>query len=413
MTQQEAYQVVFEFDPASGDPHALAAALEVTGPRPALGLPAIIENGPRRVREVAFAALSTASPWAVGMLVAMRDYGMPSGSFENPRVWPSEIRFEIAETLREAASTQYGDLDDLMVGLNRRLIAQELERCRAERCDWGGGWYAVPETLANPTGELTGPTLFAGSVMLLSDTGAGDVAPVTVRRFEEWVPVDGFLSDPPAFGLLSGPSVPFDGSVVGEPTVELVGWAEPGTTIRIGGQTTLVEADWWELDVEVPNGGIIEIVGESAAGASRSEQVRILHLPGMERRFGFVVSVEETTRREPALEVDFAEFFAGDAATTAARFDGVIGGDEFIENDFYIRNEIADGEIIPTAPDAVARLLDSTRRDLVAVTVPLSQLGRIMEDGAAWYDLGAGQTPFWFSVGGDGLIYQVEQVYLP
>lgn len=101
MTEQEAYQVVFGFDPASGDPDVLAAALEVAGPRPALGLPAISENRPRRVREVAFAALSTDSSWAVGTLVAMRDYGMPSGSFENPRVWPSEIRFEIAETLHK------------------------------------------------------------------------------------------------------------------------------------------------------------------------------------------------------------------------------------------------------------------------------------------------------------------------
>ncbi len=413
MTQQEAYQAVFEFDPASGDPAVLAAALEVTGPRPALGLPAIIEDGPRRVREVAFAALSTDSPWAVGMLVAMRDYGMPSGSFENPRVWPSEIRFQIAETLRESASTQYGDLADLMVGLNLRLVRQEVERCVAEGCDWGGGWYAVPDTLARPSGELMAPNRFEGSVMLLSDTGAGDVAPVTARWFEEWVPVDGFLSDPPAFGLLRGPSAPFDGSIVPEPTVRLVGWAEPGTTIRIGDQSTLVAADWWELEVEVPNGGVIEINGESAGGASRSEQAHILHLSGMERRFGFVTSVEKTTRREPELEVDFADFFAGDAATTAARFDGVIGAGEFIENDFYIRNENSDSEIIPTAPDAVVRLLDSTRGDLAAVTVPLYEFGRIIEDGTSWYDLGAGRTPFWFIVGGDGLIYQVEQIYLP
>lgn len=125
-----------------------------------------------------------------------------------------------------------------------------------------------------------------------------------------------------------------------------------------------------------------------------------------------MISVEKTTLGEPAFEVDFADFFAGDAATTAARFDGVIGAGDFIENDFYIRNESSDGEIIPAAPDAVVRLIDSTRVDLAAVTVPLYEFGRIMEDGSSWYDVGVEQTPFWIIVGGDGLIYQIEQVYL-
>jgi hypothetical protein len=92
----------------------------------------------------------------------------------------------------------------------------------------------------------------------MSDTGAGDIAPVTLRLFEEWVPVEGFLSDPPAVGLLHGPGSPFDGSIVAERTVKLVGWAERGATIRIGDQSTLVDEDWWELEVDVPNGGIIE-----------------------------------------------------------------------------------------------------------------------------------------------------------
>ena len=65
------------------------------------------------------------------------------------------------------------------------------------------------------------------------------------------------------------------------------------------------------------------------------------------------------------------------------------------------------------APGAVVRLIDSTRDDLVAVTVPLHEFGGIMEDGSSWYDVDAKQTPFWVTVGGDGGIYQIEQIYLP
>ena len=422
MTADEARRLLSEFDPGTGDPVVLEAALAVLGPRPALGLPAMIETGSDEVREVVFAVLATDSPWSIGTLVGMQEFGMPSGTFDAARRWPSQVRIEMAEALRESAPASYGDLADLMIDANRHLVVHEVELCIVEACEWDGGWYAVPSTLTNPTGRMIGSRIFEGSVTILSDSGlsdsglsdigTGEEMPLTMRRLNGWVPVEGFLSDPPAFGLLSGPSVLFDGSIVSGHTIKVLGWAERDTKIRIGDQSVVVEGGWWEMSVPVPDDGLIEMIGQQPDGATRTEEMHVLYLPDADRQFAFITAVGQTLDGQPAFEVDFAEFFGPDSGTMAARWDGAIGPTEFV--DFYVRNEDPGPKLVPVADDALARLIDATHEDLVEVTVPVDEFERIMLSGddGSWHGVASDQAPFWLIVDGDGTIRQVQQMSL-
>lgn len=412
MTEQEAYAAVFAFDPVEGDPTVLAEALAVTGPRPAFALPRFLEVGSPGVRSVVFDSLSDGSPWSVTMLVAMQEYGMPSGTTDDPKLWSSALRLEIADALRTSADDAYGHLAEIMIDMSRHLVVAENEACAASGCDRSGDWYIPPSTLADPMGQVTDAMLFQGRVVLASESGAGDVVPVTVQRFDTWQPVAGFLSDPPAFGL--DESAFFDGMVVTDPTIDLHGWAEAGARLSVGGSEVTVEGTWWAIGTVVPDDGQITIVGTAAGGATHEETLRLTYLDESERRLGFITGFGDVDG-VTMLAVDYAEWLIGAAATAAAREDGVIGPEDEIENDFYIRNNNPRLRTLPLAPDANVRLIDVTRGQLIAATVTTADFVAILASGDdhSWYGAASEWTPFWFVLGPDGFVRQVEQQYVP
>ncbi|NND03034.1 MAG: hypothetical protein HKN91_09625 [Acidimicrobiia bacterium] len=414
LTQQEAYQFIFGFDPVSGDAVALAGALEVTGPRPALGLPQFIEVGSPEVQRVVFASLAAGDPWSIPMLVAMQEYGMPSGCPTHPVPWPTSQAFEISKALAEATHNTYGQYGEMMRDLNRAFVANELELCFRENCDWGTAWYLPPSAVTNPLGMMD-DGLFTGTVTVVSDTGAGDDASIMMQDIDGWVPIEGFLAEVPPFGVDTRGSGLFDGMVVNHPEVTVFGWAVDGTRISIGSSSMTVTDNWWELTVDVPTSGRIEVVGTAPDGTARAESLHVNYLPALERNFGYITDFVSLGDGQWALEMDYAQWFFGEEATIAAREDGEIGPDEFIDNDYYIRNQNPLLRIIPIDDLALVRLIDTTSGPIESVTVPVGEFIRILESGddGRWYGAASEFTPFWFTVDGEDLIYQIEQQYIP
>ncbi len=414
LTQQEAYQLIFGFDPATGDARTLQAALEVTGPRPAFNLPHFVEVGSPEVLEVVFASLASGDPWSIPTLVAMQQYGRPSGTQSVPAFWPTGQAFEISNSLWESANKAYGQYGEMMTDLNRAFVAQELELCAREDCDWGTAWYLPPATVANPLGMVENG-LFTGTVTIVSDTGAGDDTSIMMQNLDGWVPVEGFLAEVPAFAIDTKVSHVFDGMVVNEPEVTLFGWAVAGTTISIGRASLTVTDNWWELTVGVPPTGLIEVVGEAPNGTRRAEEIQVSYVPEVEQTFGYITSIVRTEAGGVAIETDYAQWFSGDEATTAAREDGVIGPDEFVDNDYYIRNDNPRLRVIPVDDFTTVRLIDATSGPLESVTVPISEFIRIIEtsDDGRWYGAASAFTPFWFMVDGESYIHQIVQQYIP
>ena len=412
LTQQEAFRIVFAFDPAGGDPEQLVAALVATGAHPGLGLAGMIEHGSPGVRDVVFEAMIDDPTWALPALVAMQEYGMPSGTREEPRLWPSEIKFAINETLAAAAGAAYGRLGEMMIDLNRQMVRSEVEAC-APGCNWGVVWYSAPQALTEPEGTVTYVMLFEWTVRLVSDTGAGDDVPITVQRLDAWVAVEGYPADPPAFGIHEGHGGVFNGAFIADPDVTVSGWGEDGTVVRIGDRSTIVTEFAWSL--VVPASGPLLITGESPDGTTRSEIVELTALPDAERILGFIVDRIDGDDGTAALVVDDAEWLTGPAATAAARADGEIGQFDQVPNDYYIRNRNDRLRTLPVADDAAIRVIDATTNRLPEVTVTLADFIRMLETGDDLWTYGAAQpaTPYWFIVDPEGVVRQMQQQYIP
>jgi hypothetical protein len=409
---QEAFQIVIGFDPAGGDPDELAAALATTGAHPGLRLPGLLEEGSPDVRAVVFRAMLDDPTRALPALVAMQEYGMPSGTYHERRLWPSETRFAINETLATAADAAYGRLGEMMIDLNRQMVLSEVEGC-APGCNWGEVWYAVPQALAGPDGTMTDAMLFEGTVRLVSDTGAGDDVPIAVRRLDAWVAVAGYPADPPAFGIHDGQGGIFDGAVVAESTVTVSGWGEDGTIIRIGDRSTVIADAAWNL--KVPVTAPLVITGEGPDGVTRTETVDLTPLPEAERTLGFIVDRISGDDGTVALVVDYAEWLTGWAATAAARTDGVIGPEDQVPNDYYIRNNNDRLRTLLVAGDATIRVIDATALRLPHIAMSLAEFDRMFTTGDDRWTYGAAQpvTPYWFIVDPEGVIRQIEQQYIP
>jgi hypothetical protein len=138
--------------------------------------------------------------------------------------------------------------------------------------------------------------------------------------------------------------------------------------------------------------------------------------PG-ERMFGWLRSFEDTGA-ETFIMVDEAEMLSGEEAVLAARQDGVIGPDEDLPNDYYIRDPDGSTVELTVAPDVVVTLqacyedgecVTTEQVDLATWSV---LLGAEDDPGLAWTWYGGGSLPYWFTVQGN-TVGAVDEQYLP
>jgi hypothetical protein len=133
--------------------------------------------------------------------------------------------------------------------------------------------------------------------------------------------------------------------------------------------------------------------------------------------FGWLRSFEDSGAGV-FLQVDEAEMLSGEAAVTAAREDGVIGPDEDLPNDYYIRDPDPSTTELMVSPDVVVTLqacyesgpcVTTEQVDLATWSV---LLGGEEDPGLAWAWYGSGALPYWFTIDNDA-ITSVEEQYLP
>ncbi|MDH3538857.1 MAG: hypothetical protein OEP52_02580 [Acidimicrobiia bacterium] len=115
---------------------------------------------------------------------------------------------------------------------------------------------------------------------------------------------------------------------------------------------------------------------------------------------------------------DTAEMLNGEAAVAAAREDGVIGADEDLPNDYYIRNPDESTTEFTVSPDVVVTLQacydggECVTTEEVDLDTWSVLLGGEDDPGLDWDWYGAGQLPYDFTVEA-GVIVEVQEVYLP
>ncbi len=184
----------------------------------------------------------------------------------------------------------------------------------------------------------------------------------------------------------------------------------PGAAITEGTENE------WRADFErEPGIHSVTITAEDVAG-NRSEVILQLTVdPDLEVVFAYVTAFDGST-----LTADYATFLTGDEATAAARADGVIGQDETVPNDFYIRNEnpmLRELPVSDTAPVVLQTcFVDGPCVRPVAVTLEqwstllVEQSADGLPEGWQWY--GAGALPYWLTLQ-DGVVVQVSEQYLP
>jgi hypothetical protein len=133
--------------------------------------------------------------------------------------------------------------------------------------------------------------------------------------------------------------------------------------------------------------------------------------PLLETELAYVSEVEGAV-----VSADYVQWFTGEAANLAAREDGVIGEDEDVPDDYYIRNDnpqIRRLTMAPAAPVVLQACFDPGPC-LTTVGVTIDQwtgmLGGEEPEGWTWY--GGGTLPYWLTLR-DGEIVQVIEQYLP
>lgn len=191
---------------------------------------------------------------------------------------------------------------------------------------------------------------------------------------------------------------------------------EPGTVSIPGAAISAGTENDWTADFErEPGTHTVTITAEDLAG-NRSELVLELTVdPDLEVVFAYVTAFDGST-----MTADYATFLSGDEATAAAREDGVIGADETVPNDFYIRNENPMLRELPVA-GGVAVVLQTCFTEGPCVRpapVTLEQWADLLVEGSAdglpqgWQWYGAGGLPYWLTLQ-DGVVVQISEQYLP
>lgn len=133
---------------------------------------------------------------------------------------------------------------------------------------------------------------------------------------------------------------------------------------------------------------------------------------GIDEQFGFVRQVAGG-----ALVFDPADMLSGSEAVAAARADGVIGADEDLPNDFYIRNtDATEARSLEVADGAEFLLIGFTSSGAITgQPVSYEQLAALFAgdaDSSGLYGFIPGDLPMHLSLSGDTVMGGSQQ-YLP
>lgn len=141
--------------------------------------------------------------------------------------------------------------------------------------------------------------------------------------------------------------------------------------------TTTSEATTTSTEVEATTTTAADAIETTTTESSEGRDTETSELDTLPDgdHYGYLAGVEDGMVEGQAVQViiwDEVQFLTGDAATAAAKEDGVIPADQdAIENDYYIRNENQTVRRLAVVPDAQVFTLasDGGSTDLVASSV--------------------------------------------
>lgn len=242
---------------------------------------------------------------------------------------------------------------------------------------WGDWEVTVDYALAEET---------PGFVVVF-ESSAEDGRPVNVVR----IPVllapaegstEGLVTEVYA-GLPGG--APLNGAVVVDGTLELSGWTNVTTDLRINGiQVPLDENGAFETVIELTPGENEILIADGIIDSVYT----VTYLPGGTVEFAFLerVSADE-------IVADYAQWLTGEEANRAAIEDGVIEEGDTVPNDYYVRNQNPQLRTLPLADGAGIDLPSPAFGSVINVSVNTAEwLGLFKEDGTPW-DVEAGEEP--------------------
>jgi hypothetical protein len=127
------------------------------------------------------------------------------------------------------------------------------------------------------------------------------------------------------------------------------------------------------------------------------------------KSFGIIKSVDAANG---TLVFDLEQFFSGDAANVAAREDGVIGPDESVDNDYYIRNVNPKLRTVPIGSDLEIVLIKWSNCCEHTFSPNLATFAKAFPGPGPSDDYRGPASPYWLTVE-NGVIVKIEEQYLP
>jgi len=266
-----------------------------------------------------------------------------------------------------------------------------------------------------PAGPTTTPTTTSTVTILPATTSTTSTS--TTSTTVTTLPATTTTTVPPSGPVvhIEGPTVCY--SVDGHLVVQ--GWVEDAEVVTFDGAELHSYEDpgrivfWAELELASGTHDFT-VTATGSDGITSEQPIEVIADPNLVVEFAYVESVDPAAG---TIVADYAEWYVGDPATIAAREDGVIGPDQFI--DFYVRNNNPRLRTL-TVDVGIQVALYACYRDpgpcVALEPVDLHTWAQLLanpdSDVVPWFWYGYGSLPYWLTID-DGVIVQVEEQYLP
>jgi hypothetical protein len=268
------------------------------------------------------------------------------------------------------------------------------------------------DRIADPATTSTAGTTTAGPTTSTSTTAAASstttTSPTTTTPPE--IPV--IVLDAEVRYVTAGP-VAVQGWVDRLAQVTVNGLAAESDSGPLSGPGTTF---WADLQVERGVNLVAVTATPPYPGVRVTRMLTVIVDPGFQEQFAYIVSVDFDAGTVTA---DFAEFLGGEEAVQAAREDGAIGPDAFLDNDYYIRNPDPQTRVLALAEVPVILLQAAAEAPRVDMrSVDLGTWANLIADPQSAHDLvgwwwfGAERPAYWLTLD-DGIVVQVSEQYLP